>query len=99
MSYNNDGTKTWETISYITRDHIYDILCQGTPKSPAAPGRSNAPRAFLYNGILNRFVRMNFFDLREAFAPASRPKDDHISRLDLYVERNLRGEIVYVRVG
>jgi len=99
MGYNNDGTKTWETISYITRDEIYDILCKGTPKPSMVPGRSNLPKAFLYNGILNRFVRMNFFDLREAFAPASRPKDDHISRLDLYVERNPRGEIVYVRVG
>jgi len=93
----SDGTKTWETISYIGRDQIYDILCGPLP--PAAPGRSNAPRAFLYNGILNRFVRMNFFDLREAFAPASRPKDEYHNRLDLYVERNLRGEIVYVRVG
>ncbi len=93
----SDGTKTWETISYIGRDQIYDILCGPLP--PAAPGRSNAPKAFLRNDILHRFVRINFFDLREAFSPASRPKDDIYTRLDLYVERNPRGEITYVRVG
>lgn len=94
----SDGTKTWETISYISVDEVYDILCKG-PLPPAAPGRPVAPRAFLRNDIVRRYVRMNFFDLREAFSPASRPKDDIYTRLDLYVERNPRGEITYVRVG
>ncbi len=97
---NSDGTKIWETISYISREEIYDILCKGTPKPPMVPGRSNLPKAYLYNNILGRYVRMNFFDLREAFAPASRPKDDIYARLDLYVERSVAsGEILYVRVG
>jgi len=89
------GRSGGETFSLITQSEIYDILCKGGPKSSTG----KLPKSSLYNGLLGRYVRMNFFDLREAFAPAARPKDDHIARLDLYVERNPRGEIIYVRVG
>jgi hypothetical protein len=92
---NSDGYKTWETRTYCIREDVVQILTDGAPKPSSVPGRSNNPKSYIYNAILNRYVRINFFDLLHSLGQVS----EYHNRLDLYVERNLAGELIYVRVG
>lgn len=95
----NDGVKSWETHQYITREVAAGILREGTPK-PIVPGRAYQPKAYVYNNVLCRYQRINFYDLRTALAVPLKDEDKWHDRVDLYVERSVgSGEILYVRVG
>jgi hypothetical protein len=92
MDWNNnsDGRKTWETLHGITPSDAARILFDGW----SAESSPKLPQSFIFSYAINRYIRVNFHELRSSLGTAPD------AYLNMYLERNLStGQIIYVRVG